>query len=135
MIKRKLKTPKKIKQELRALKLFRAELDNIDWLEVLDAQIFVLKNNLSKEQILDEFEYSETPERVLSLAFYARDWLDGVADSMTLLREIGYYQNLIDFDNELRDDYSEATLAEIEDETEDEIEQETEFDSERHRHD
>ena len=101
--KREPKTPKEIRREIKRLKALKNILD-VDWLKIIAAQIRVLTDNLNKEQILDEFEGPETPEHALSLILYAREWLDGTADSIILLREIGFYRSLIDFEDEFKNE-------------------------------
>ena len=98
------KTEQEVKQEIENLKQLRKTLD-ISWHPVLDAQIFVLENNLDKKQVLDKFENPETSERVLNLALYAYKWLNGTADPMMLLREIGYSRSLANFKDDLKDDF------------------------------
>lgn len=91
----KKKTKQQIQDEIEKLKLLRTELNDADWSMIIKAQLNVLENKLSYDEIHGRYGQFGQDEVVLHLALYTRDWIKGRMNLLTTLQNIGYYRDAI----------------------------------------
>ena len=109
MKKQKRKTPEEVKVEIIALELLRRKLGDKDWIERVDSQLDVLRNNLNYDEIHGKYGCPGQDDVVLCFALLARDWINGRINLLKTLKSIGMYRDIMlaeadeDYENEYED--------------------------------
>lgn len=69
-----MKTEQQIKNEIEALKITRAKLNDYDWDKIINDQIYVLEHRMNYASTLNEFKH-KVPGRTPILILYSSRWL------------------------------------------------------------